>query len=143
MKFNVSVLTCIEVIGISFCRKNRAQFSSWVTVLSSFVDFHLHTSMNNSLFSIANELQSVAAMLCQLQLYTGRECRSQQLIAFVCYEIIAITSMIVFLKICCCLSFPFSKFLYFCYWLRGTELYDAGETANYILVIKNLVKIYF
>jgi hypothetical protein len=54
--------------------------------------------MNNSLFSIANELQSVAAMLCQLQLYTGRECRSQQLIAFVCYEIIAITNMIVFLR---------------------------------------------
>jgi len=74
------------------------QFSSWVTVLSSFVGFHLHTSMNNSLFSIANELQSVAAMLCQLQLYTGSECRSYQDTAFVCYEIIAITNMNIFLR---------------------------------------------
>jgi hypothetical protein len=48
--------------------------------------------MNNSLFSIANELESVAAMLCQLQLYTGRECRSYQVIAFVCNEIISVTN---------------------------------------------------
>ena len=74
------------------------QFSSRVTVLSSFVYFNLHTSMNNSLFSIANELQSVAAVLCQLQLYTGRECRSYQVIAFVCYEITAITNMNIFLR---------------------------------------------
>jgi hypothetical protein len=68
------------------------QFSSWVTVLSSFVDFHLHTGVNNAVFCIANELWSVAAF-CQSQLYTGRECRSYQVIAFVCYEIIAVTNM--------------------------------------------------
>lgn len=109
------------------------QFSSWVTVLSSFVDFHLHTRMNNSLFSIANELQTVAAMLCQLQLYTGRECRSYQVIVFVCYEIIAITNMNIFLRSAAvCLSFfiSFCTFVAGCMELNYTTL---EKLSNYIL----------
>jgi hypothetical protein len=85
-------------------------------VLSSFVDFHLHTSMNNSLFSIANELQSVAAMLCQLQLYTGREYRSYQVIVFVCYKIIAVTNINIFLRSA---AVYLSFFLSFCTFVTG------------------------
>jgi hypothetical protein len=69
--------------------------------------------MNNSLFSVANELQSVAAMLCQLQLYTGRECRSYQVIAFLCYEIIAIANMNIFLRSAAVYLSPFLSFFTF------------------------------
>jgi hypothetical protein len=47
--------------------------------------------------------------------------------------------MCIFSKVCCCISFPFSKFLYVCWWLHGAESYDNRETTSYIFVLTNFV----